>query len=302
MVRGFFYACNFAFAPFPLGQGRCFLRATGQEGTNMENKLKTVGLLRFSVLTPTYYSERFDTLEKTAAHIFSPERMALRFRIFENLCLPSLVRQSDADFDCVVLTAASMPAQYLDRLRDLLAPLANIHLMPVGTDKHYQLLKSGYNSVPVGDCTHRIEFRLDDDDAVDLDFVRRTKRLANGLLELQGPDTPFIIACNRGFYVRKTNGETEVFDACERAPLSAGTALVARIDHPANPYRFNHRRLAQHYNTFSDISVPGFIRTIHGDNKSDPTLMGITHKMKAKTINDQLIRHFGASMDDLAAL
>lgn len=268
----------------------------------MDCKIKTIGLLRFSVLTPTYYSERFDTLEKTAAHIFSPERMALRFRIFENLCLPSLTRQSDGDFDCVVLTAKSMPAQYLDRLRALLKPLANIHCKPVGMDKHYQLLKQGYNSVPVDGCSHRILFRLDDDDAVDLDFIKRTKRLANGLLQLQGPDIPFIIAYNRGFYVRSNKDGTEVFDACERAPLSTGTTLVARVEHPANPYRFVHRRLAQHYNTFSDISVPAFIRTIHGDNKSNPAQMGITHKMRPKAIDDQLIRHFGVSRDDLKAL
>jgi hypothetical protein len=268
----------------------------------MAIRLKTVGLLRFSVLTPTYYSERFDTLEETAAHLFSPERMALRFRIFENLCLPSLIRQSDAEFECVVLTAASMPTKYLDRLKALLEPFSNIHCLPVGTDKHYQLLKGGYNSVPTGDCTHRILFRLDDDDAVDLDFVKRTKRLANGLLELQGPDTAFIISYNRGFYVRSTEDHPEVFDACERAPLSTGTTLVARVDHPANPYRFNHRRLAQHFNTFSDISVPSFIRTIHGDNKSKPAQMGITHKMKPKAIADQLSRHFGISLDELEAL
>lgn len=268
----------------------------------MTSKLMIVGVLRFSVLTPTYYAERFDTLEKIAAHIFSPARMELRFRIFETLCLPSLTRQSDAGFDCVVLTAESMPTQYLDRLHALLDPLANIHCMPVGTDKHYQLLKAGYNSIPTGDCTHRVLFRLDDDDAVDLDFIKRTRHLANGLLQLQGPDTPFILAYNRGFYVRTTKGDTEVFDACERAPLSTGTALVARVDHPANPYRYNHRKLAQHYNTFSDISVPGFIRTIHGDNKSNPAQMGLTHKMKPKDISDRLATHFGVSLDQLAAL
>ena len=51
----------------------------------MNPKTIMIGLLRFSVLTPTYYSERFDTLEKIAEHIFSPERMALRFHLFENL-------------------------------------------------------------------------------------------------------------------------------------------------------------------------------------------------------------------------
>lgn len=269
----------------------------------MERSMKVVGLLRFSVLTPTYYSERFDTLEKTAAHIFSAERMALRFRLFEHLCLPSLIRQTDTDFDAVVLTAEAMPERYLERLSTLLEPLPNIHCLPVGTDNHYELLKRGYNTIPVSDFSHRILFRLDDDDAVDVNFIKRTKRLANGLLRLQGGQTPFIIANNRGFYVRGAGtGKNEIFDTCERAPLSAGTALVAPVEYPANPYRYNHRRLAQHYNTFSDISVPGFIRTIHGDNKSTPAQMGLTHKMKPDAIDRQLKRHFGIGIESLRAL
>ncbi|MGD9865090.1 MAG: glycosyltransferase [Pseudodonghicola sp.] len=268
----------------------------------MDRKVKTVGLLRFSVLTPTYYSERFKTLEETAAHIFSPERMELRFRLFEKLCLPSLIRQTDPEFDMVVLTAESMPERYLTRLLDLLEPLPNIHCLPVGTDNHYKLLQKGYNAVPKEDCTHRILFRLDDDDAVDMNFIRRTKRFADALLRMQGPKTPFVIAHNRGFYVRSTKGKTEIFDACERAPLSTGTALVAPVGSGENPYRFNHRKLAQHFNTFSDISVPAFIRTIHGDNKSNPAQMGLTHKMTEAQIARQLETHFGVSMDDLRAL
>ncbi|MHA6263206.1 glycosyltransferase [Arenibacterium sp. CAU 1754] len=268
----------------------------------MERRVKTIGVLRFSVLTPTYYSEKFDTLDKTAAHLFSPERMELRFRLFENLCLPSLVRQTDPDFVALVLTAESMPEPYLQRLASLVEGLPNIAVVPVGTGNHYGMLKEAYNSVPCEDCTHRILFRLDDDDAVDKNYIKRTKRLANGMLRLQGPKTPTIIAYNRGFYVRCQDGENEVFDACERAPLSTGTALVAPVDFPANPYRFVHRKLAQHYNTYSDISVPGFIRTIHGDNKSNPSVMGITHKMKPHAMARSLRDHFDVSIDDLQAL
>lgn len=268
----------------------------------MKPRAKVIGVLRFSVLTPTYYSERFETLEKIAEHIFSDERMELRFRIFETLCLPSLIRQSDADFECVVLTGESMPSKHLNRLKALLDPLPNIHCMPVGTDKHYQLLKGAYNSIPIDDYSHRIMFRLDDDDAVDIDFIKRTKHLATGLLDLQGPETPFVIAYNRGFYVESQSGENDVFDACERAPLSTGTTLVAPVDYPRNPYRYVHRALAQHYNTFSDISVPAFIRTIHGDNKSRPTQMGKTHRMRPKVISRQLRRHFGVEMEMLKAL
>ena len=264
---------------------------------------KTVGVLRFSVLTPTYYAERFKTLEETAAHIFSAERMALRFHLFETLCLPSLVGQTDSDFECVVLTAASMPKPYLERLQDLLASVPNVHCRPVGTENHYQLIKEGYDSVETGDATHRVLFRLDDDDCVDLGFIERTKRFAKALSDMQRPDTPFVIAYNKGFYVRvRKDAENEVFDASERAPLSTGTTLVAPIGYPRNPYRYVHRQLAQYYATFSDLSVPAYIRTIHGDNKSTPTQMGMTHKMKPGRIARLIDENFAVSYDVLKAL
>ena len=270
----------------------------------METRTRIVGLLRFSVLTPTYFSERFKTLDRIAAHIFAPDRMELRFRLFENLCLPSLTRQSDPDFTCVVLTAETMPQPYLDRLRDLIAPHPHLRLREVGTDNHYQLIREGYDSVDVGDATHRILFRLDDDDAVDLGYIARLRRLAQGFLTLNDPARPTIIAFNQGIYVRrkKDGSENDVFDARERAPLSTGTALVAPKSYPRNPYRYNHRALAQHYNTYSDISVPGFIRTIHRDNKSNPTLMGPHHRLKPAQVEAALRSHFGTDMATLKAL
>ena len=268
----------------------------------MVQNIKTIGLLRFTVLTPTYYHQKFKTLERIAEHIFDPDRLALRFHIFENLCLPSLTRQSDPDFDLVVLTAESLPSEAMARLKNITDPHPNIHLRPVGTDNHYQLIKSGYDAFTPQDCTHRIMFRLDDDDAVDLDFVARTKSRAAGLMAMQDPDEPTIIAYNRGFYVSRASGENEVFDAVERAPLSAGATLVAPVGHPTNPYRFVHRKYAQHYTTYSDISVPAFIRTVHGDNKSTPTQMGITHKMRPRQIDAALQAGFGTNLLSLKKL
>ncbi|APX15966.1 hypothetical protein BWR17_09025 [Phaeobacter inhibens] len=269
----------------------------------MDIKLSVVGLARFSVLTPTYYSERFATLADTAAHLFAPERMELRFRVFERLCLRSLLRQSDQGFHLILLTAEDMPEAYLERLARLLEPATNITLMPVGPGAHYRMLKQGYNAVPLDGATHRLMFRLDDDDAVDLDYVARNRRLAMGLIPLQSGNTPFILANNRGLYLRRTQGPDgptdEIFDACEKAPLSVGAALVAPVEYRDNPYRYNHRRYAQHWNTYSDISTPGFLRTIHGDNKSRPAQMGITHKMSDTEIATALDRHFAMTPDQL---
>ena len=184
-------------------------------------EFRTIGLVRFSVLTPTYYSERFKTLQETAAHLFSPARMELRFRLFERLCLPSMTGQGDGDFRLIVLAAEAMPKVYLERLHALLEPHDNISLRLAGPGKHYAMLREAYQSVPVEGCSHRIMFRLDDDDAVDRDFIARSKRLARGLFHLHEAPPPTIIAYNRGFYLRRSETGSEVFDAVERAPLSA---------------------------------------------------------------------------------
>lgn len=272
------------------------------ESQQVPRKLLTVGLIRFSLLTTDYYARRFRSLRETAAHLFSPDRMELRFRLFEKLCLPSLLRQSDSDFKLIVLTSDEMPPAYLERLLELTEHLPHIQCRAVGPEKHYKLLQSAYNSVPSEGYSHRALFRLDDDDAVDVDFIARGKRLAEGLLKLQTGRAPFIIANNRGIYVQDGPHGREVFDACEQAPLSAGATLVAPVGHRENPYRYNHRRFARHYNTYSDISVPGFIRTIHGDNKSKPAQMGLTRQLNPDEIDQQLQTYFQLRLSDLYEL
>ena len=188
----------------------------------MAKHFKIVGVMRFSVLTPNYYSERFDGLDAIAAHLFSPERMALRFHLFENLVLPSLLAQSDQGFELVILTAQSLPAPYMQRLEQAISAAPNIRLSSVGADKHYQLIKQAYHSVDVGEASHRLMFRLDDDDAVALNYIKRLRKLATGLMQLQAKPQPQAIAFNRGFYVDMTGERNAVFDACERAPARRG--------------------------------------------------------------------------------
>ncbi|MEP4309396.1 MAG: glycosyltransferase, partial [Lentilitoribacter sp.] len=227
----------------------------------MSQLFKTIGVMRFSVLTPTYYNEKFDSLEKIAAHIYSDSRMALRFHIFEKLVLPSLAKQSDPDFNLVILSGQAMPEKHKKRLNDLIAPYTNMRVDYVDTEDHYQLLKKGFQSVPLEGATQRLMFRLDDDDAVGIMFIERLKVIAEGLTNLMGDKVPQVIAFNRGFHVRiEPEGENEVFDTCERFPLSTGMALLAPAEYPNNPYRYNHRNSGQHFNTYSDIEHPMYIR------------------------------------------
>ncbi|TNJ39769.1 glycosyltransferase [Phaeobacter sp. B1627] len=270
----------------------------------MSATFNMVGVIRFSLLTPTFNADRFASLDAAAAALFAPDRMALRLHLFERLCLPSLLRQSDPDFTLVVATSDRMPQKYLQHLADLMAPHANMILCPFGPDKHFTILKQAYALVPPERESHSILFRLDDDDALDGDFISRTKRLAAGLLPLQASaKTPFAISFNRGIYLVKSQTEpARVLDSCERAPLSAGVSLVRPARGRGNPYRFNHRKLAQHYPLYSDISVPAFLRTVHWDNHSAPTMMGLTGQHSESAIDADLIRHFGMTLAELKAI
>lgn len=264
--------------------------------------IQTIGLVRFSVVTTDYFSETHGSLDALKAHLFSPARLALRFNTFETLCLPSLIRQSDRDFRLVVLTSKDLPAEARARLDALIAPHDNIDLIAAAPDAHYQIIKRAYASAHDPKATHRLLFRLDDDDALSLDYIARLKAIATPLCDLQ-PHRPTAIGFQRGFYIEMTGqGGNTVFDATERAPLSCGTALLKPADYERNPYRYNHRALGQHYSLYSDISAPVFLRTIHGDNKSSPAKLGLTRQMRQSEVKQELSRRFGFALKDLRRL
>lgn len=263
---------------------------------------QVIGLVRFSVLATDYYSDTHGSPDAVAAHLYTPERMALRLQMFETLCLPSLVRQSDQGFRLVVLTSTRLPADVSAKLEALLAPYRNMSLYAAEPAPHYQIIKAAYGSAHEEGYSHRITFRLDDDDALAGDYITRLKALAGPLLQLK-PVEPTVISFNRGFYVEVSGqGGNAVFDTVERAPLSCGTALLHPVAYTRNPYRYNHRALAQHYTVYSDISAPCFLRTIHRDNKSSPAKLGIVDKMKPEVVAQQIKALFGFEIDMLRGL
>ncbi|MGR3503429.1 glycosyltransferase [Pseudaestuariivita sp.] len=269
----------------------------------MSHTIQVQGLIRFSVLTEDYYADKFDSIDKIAAHIFAPERMERRFHLFEKLCLPSLMRQTDMDFRLGVITSTHLPGDQLERLLSITAPHDNVVLFPEEPAKQYKLLRRSYARLRDERFSHSLSFRIDDDDAVDTDFIARIKRQASGLLQVADPASRTMIAHNYGFYIdMNTDGPNRVFDAKERMPLSVGSALLSPMADPGLPYAYNHRKFAQHYNVYSDIDTPAFLRTLHPDNKSDPAQLGLIDKMKPGRV-DRLIRdHFGVEVSDLQAL
>lgn len=262
---------------------------------------QVVGLIRFSYVAKGGFAKTFETDEEAQNFLYDPERLERRFDLFEKMCMPSLLAQSDAGFTCVVLTGESLPKAARRRLQEHLSQLSDGRLISLPPKPHYGAMKNALKKVDFDGASHRTTFRLDDDDALDTSYVARLKARAETVHDL-ADGAPFAIAFNHGIYVRKTAGGNKIFDATERTPLSVGTALVCPADHPDNVYARNHRFLPQFFDTYSDARTPAWIRTIHQDNDSDPFIHGRSGEMSTDEIASALKQGFAQSYGGLVAL
>lgn len=262
---------------------------------------QVIGLIRFSYPARGGFARLFDTDAEARAFLYDRARMERRMALFERLCMPSLASQSDPDFTCVVLVGAGLPKEVTERLANNISKLSDARLVHLPPKPHYAAIKAAFASVDIGKATHRTTFRLDDDDALDCDFVARIKMRTAGASAFVG-QAPLALAFNRGFYARQTESGTEVFDAIERTPVSVGTALLTPAGHPDNVFARNHRFLPQFFDCLSEAKTPAWIRTIHRDNDSDPFVQGRSKEMSQREIEKALKAGFATQLNDLQAL
>ena len=83
----------------------------------MGNSNQIVGLVRFSYISKGGFAHSHDSQQEQEAMIYDTDRMERRFKLFEKLALPSLINQSDTDFQCIFLISKTFPkAQFTNRM------------------------------------------------------------------------------------------------------------------------------------------------------------------------------------------
>lgn len=261
-----------------------------------------VGLIRFSFVTTGDFYPGFETVEAMKAFLFDPARLERRFRLFEGICLPALAGQSDQNFTCIFLVAQDLPKEWRKRLDALLAPLPFVQVVEKPPMNHYLGIAQAFDEVPSAGFTHRTTFRLDDDDAVDLGYIARVRKLAQKLHKIPPKDEPLGLAFNKGLYLSYGEGETEYYKATERTPLSVGAAIVAPVGFGKNIYAYNHRALAQYHDTWADQSEFTYLRTLHRDNKSNPHFSGSRDLLDDARAGQLLRQKFGLEIGALNRL
>jgi hypothetical protein len=234
-----------------------------------------IGVCRFSYLGDGGFQTQKHDTDVAAEILYAVPRMLRRFAYFENICLPSLAAQTDPDFRLVALIGDTMPFRWRKRLKGLMEEYPFLEVCTLEAAGPLNSTRRAYRRAWNGTSPYITGFRIDDDDAVAVDYIARTRAIADQLLTLGWADaeTPAAICFHRGIYWDMHRPEAEQFwDFSEKEPLGLAAAMITTPDGMANIYRWNHRKLAAQVRCWTDPTVPMFVRTLHGHNDSDRSI------------------------------
>lgn len=168
-----------------------FFRPFGRKAADDPSRAQVVGLCRFSYVADGGFQHRFDSPEQASETLFEDHRISRRLAMFERMLVPSLAAQSDPDFTLVVLTSEAIPRRYLDRLRSAVAALPRCLVLPEPPKPHWLATRDALHRGLTRDDGWIHYFRIDDDDALAVDYVAQVRTYAPLLAEIMArADSP----------------------------------------------------------------------------------------------------------------
>ena len=245
--------------------------------------MQVIGLCRFSYPAVGGFQVDFASFAEKLAYLYSPARMQERFATFETITLPPLRAQTDPDFTLVVVIGQSFPAPYRQRLEALLADMPQAVIQSHPPEQHRPIMKRIINSVRRDDTAPCLQFRMDDDDAVAVDFVARVRQVAGDVADLAARDNLLAIDFNRGFLVRP--GPDGVAALETSAPYQ--TAALAMMVAPGSRQtimNFAHHKLADKMTT---VTLTDSIMMLRGHNDHNDSRQGPSAKPHKLTLMDR---------------
>ena len=207
--------------------------------------MQVLGICRFSYPALGGFQVTHDSVAEREAFLYAPARIGERLRTFEAVTLPPLRAQTDPDFRLVILVGDSLPDPWADRLRALVADLPQAVIVTRPSGPHREVLREVINEArgPL-DAGPSAQFRMDDDDAVAVDFVERLRATAQDNAHLLRDNRHFAVDFARGFIGRPGPDGLAVTPLREEL-ATAALGVVVRARAPVTVMNFAHKKLAR---------------------------------------------------------
>ncbi len=253
--------------------------------------MQIIGHCRFSWLGISDTGRALVTRDDAAAVLWSPQRMAVRFHLFETLLLPCLRAQTDQDFRFLLTTSAAMPQMYFDRLASLTQGLPNVEIYVTQKDEIGSALRPVMRaSIEAG--PKPVHFRLDDDDGVCVTFVERLRAVC-AAHDLSVGTTICFPSGVLGTY----DGEKVINAPSFRPYHSVGLAFVVGPEYRRNPFQVQHLRVGENLPSYLDPSFCAYHYTRHSANNTS----GYGEDPQSMKANKAAVDRLRRNHPDLAA-
>ncbi|OUS06791.1 hypothetical protein A9Q96_08460 [Rhodobacterales bacterium 52_120_T64] len=228
-----------------------------------------VGIIRFSIVLKE--SNFFPPLSgqgylERKTRIFDRARLQRRLQLFEDICLPSLVEQTDQNFNIMLITSRDLPDWAHDRLMGLVRDLPNVYVRAYRPQANIQRVfkRSVFEMLdPTAHIT--ASFRLDDDDALACDYVARLR------MHMIPENTGNVITFLHGHQLALSDGALQFCDDTRECG-SAGLALVQKGRVMSLPETVTvhclggHRKVGQLAPVVIDQTDAMYVQTANGFN------------------------------------
>lgn len=230
--------------------------------------VQALGICRFSYPSElAAFKVKHESLEARRAALYDPHRLNRRMFYFEHCLVPCLKAQTDPEFTFLILIGEQLPAAFRDRLEAVVKTCPQIRVVarPEGgnvTDVSRDVLLAARDrSVDVV-----AEFRIDDDDAVSVDFIARSKLIFEGLsMTLLENERQFCVDFIQGLCAVAKPGRVEMTPVATRY-WSCAMTLYLRPGNPKCALDFHHRRVWRRMPTLTVPKPHMFIRGSHEFN------------------------------------
>lgn len=268
-------------------------------------KIQLLGLCRFSYVGLRGFQVEHDDYAARRAYLYDPDRLERRWLWFERVAMPGWLAQTDPDFTLVVMTGPDLPEPYLSRLMALCdrVPQLRLSLVPP-MEKHREACLQAV--APHVDASADVvgHFRHDDDDAVALDYIERSRADFLRVRDLWQTEERLSLDYGRGLMVTAAGGKLSIKPwLCHN--MGVALTIFLRPDAGLTALSFNHVALAKWMPGVSVNAPVMFIRSIHQDSDSGAMGPGTPWQPEDEPLARLIPRRFGFGrrvLEDLAAL
>ena len=268
-------------------------------GESLRDLVQIAGLVRFSYPCEGGFQRVYPSKAAKIDTLYSSARMEERFRYFEALCLHSLHAQTDKGFSVGVLIGEDMPAEYQARLQALLAELPQAKLIALPFLPYPEAMWRAYKILFDTPAPFHLSFRLDDDDALAIDFIAELRARLPHMQSLSGG----LDAVGLSFLQGLTLINGALVPSINARPLGLGLCVMVPSGRKVHALSYAHEKLHQTMPVLMDPHPLMNLRAFHMSNDSLVALpAGRRLSMTRTEISTMLRRRFALDMEKVLAL